>query len=68
MTNDSFVWVIMLMLFIPVNNGSVMSGRFSFWVEPELSRGYGVLLKDSTSAFGDSRTSDPSILSLLLYH
>ena len=38
-----------LMLYIPVNNFSVMLEHFpDTWIEPVLSRGQSVLLKDTT--------------------
>ena len=47
------------MVYISVNNLSVLSGYFiSFWAKPVLSR------KDTTQCPGESRTSGPSDIAL----
>ena len=71
------LFVLMLYMYIPVNNFSVMSGCFphpSFWFEPVLAKQRIKCLaqpqsrtQHSTTA-GESRTQDPSIPSLTLYH
>ena len=63
-THKSLVCLFVLMLYVPVNKFSVMSGRvLSSWVE----RGYRATVSYSStqhSACGESRTSDPSISNL----
>ena len=63
------VKLFVLMLYIPVNNFSVMTGCFPIaWFEPVLCREYSVMLKDTMHAPSESQTSDPLISSLPLSH